>query len=308
MTETGSQPNELPEGEPEEESPEEAAPSGEAEATATEPGKAEIQEVIAQPPELLEGGDSGDPPDEELPRMTLIGHLEELRSRIIRSVIALFVAFAVCFGFAKDIYAFLEVPILNVLPEGKKLIFLRPTDVLFLYMKVAALVGVFAVSPYLLYQVWRFIAPGLYGHERRYTIPFVFCGSMFFLAGGLFAFYGAFPFAIDFLITLGEDNFEAQITGSSYFSFLLTMILGMGVMFELPIFIFALASIGVVTPRFLMRNFRWAVLLIFVVAAVITPTGDPINLAIFAIPTIFLYLVGVAAAAVVTRKRDKDRD
>ena len=281
---TGSEPHELPEGEPEEGS------------------SVEIEPVEAQPPELLDGGDGNEPP-EDLPRMTLIGHLEELRNRIFRSIAVLFVAFVVCFGFADEIYSFLEQPILKFLPPGRKLVFLSLTDPLFLYMKVSALVGLFVVSPYLLFQVWRFVAPGLYGHEKRYTIPFVFFGSFFFLAGGTFAYYIAFPFSVQFLLSMGE-NFEPTVTGSSYFSFLLTVILGMGVMFELPIVIFALSSIGVVTPRFLMRNFRWAVLIIFVVAAVITPTGDPINLAIFAIPTIFLYLLGVGAAALVTRNRE----
>jgi sec-independent protein translocase protein TatC len=235
---------------------------------------------------------------EELPRMTLIQHLEELRNRILRSLLALAVGFGVCFFFAKPIFRFLQRPILDYLPEGKKLVFLKVTDPFVLYMKVAALAGLFLVLPYVLFQVWRFIAPGLYRHEKRYSVPFIVFGSFFFLAGGVFAYYVAFPYAVQFLINVGED-FEPAITGPSYLSFLLTVILGMSLMFELPVFIFALSSIGVVSPRSLLRNFRWAVLIIVVIAAVITPTPDVFTLGVFAVPTIALYLLGVGAAALV---------
>ena len=239
---------------------------------------------------------------EELPRMTLIQHLEELRGRILRSLIALFAGFTAAFFFAKPIFRFLERPILRYLPEGKKLVFLKVTDPFVLYVKVALLAGLFLALPYVLYQVWRFIAPGLYRHEKRYSVPFIVFGTMFFLAGGVFAYYVAFPYAVQFLIQMGED-FEPAITGPSYLSFLLTVILGMALMFELPVFIFALSQIGVVSPRFLLRNFRWAVLIIVVVAAIITPTPDAVTLSVFALPTIALYLLGVAAAALVEGRR-----
>ncbi len=247
------------------------------------------------------GGDGGSDLDgdvEELPRMTLIQHLEELRGRILRSLLALAIGFSVCFFFSKPVFRFLQRPILEYLPAGKKLVFLKVTDPFVLYMKVAALGGLFLVLPYLLFQVWRFIAPGLYRKEKRYSLPFIFFGSFFFLAGGVFAYYVAFPYAVQFLINVGED-FEPAITGPSYLSFLLTVILGMALMFELPVFIFALSAIGVVSPRSLLRNFRWAVLIIVTVAAVITPTPDVFTLSVFAVPTIALYLLGVAAAALV---------
>ena len=235
-------------------------------------------------------------------------HLDELRGRILRSLIAVFVGFSVCFFFAKPIFRFLQRPILEYLPEGKKLVFLKVTDPFVLYVKVAALAGLFLVLPFILYQVWRFIAPGLYRHEKRYSVPFIVFGTIFFLAGGVFAYYVAFPYAVQFLIEMGED-FEPAITGPSYLSFLLTVILGMALMFELPVFIFALSQIGVVSPRFLLRNFRWAVLIIVVVAAIITPTPDIVTLSVFALPTIGLYLLGVGAAALVEgRRRDQSGD
>lgn len=241
---------------------------------------------------------------EDLPTMTLLDHLEELRRRLVYSLIAIVVALFAAWTFRDQIYGFLVRPILPFLPEGKKLAFLGITDPFVIYFKMSALVGIFAASPFLIYQAYAFIAPGLYRRERRYAIPFVMLGSGFFIAGGAFAYTVAFPFAVEFLLGLGTP-FEPVITVQKYFGFLMTVILGLGLMFELPMFIFLLASIGVVTPEFLLRHFRWAVLIIFIVAALVTPTPDVVNLCIFALPTIGLYLVGVAAAWVVVRGKRK---
>lgn len=233
-------------------------------------------------------------------------HLDELRHRIVRSLIAIFVGFVACWFFAEPIAEFLARPIYRVLPEGTRLTFLGVTDPFILYVKVAALAAVFLTSPFILYQVWRFVAPGLYQRERRNALPFIVAGSLFFLGGGAFAYYVAFPFAVEFLIGMGAA-FQPMITVERYFRFQLYVILGLGLMFELPIFIFLLAQMGVVTPGFLIRKFRWAVLLIFIVSAFVTPTPDVVNLLMFALPTILLYLLGVGAAALVGRKgREKD--
>lgn len=233
--------------------------------------------------------------------MSLMEHLEELRTRLLRSVIILAAAFGPCWYYVDEIFAFLQRPILKLLPPGKKLAYTGMTDPFILYFKVAALAAVFAASPFILYQFWRFIAPGLYKHERRYLLPFLFFGSVFFLAGGAFAYYVAFPLAAEFLLKIG-GAFEPVITIERYFGFQMTIILGLGLMFELPIVIFVLAAIGLVTPRFLMRNFRYAVVIIFIVAAIITPTSDVLNLCVFAVPAILLYLLGVGAAALVPKR------
>lgn len=240
----------------------------------------------------------------ELPQMSLLDHLDELRRRIVYSLAALIVAFLVCWAWVGEIYAFLERPIRPHLPEGTRLSYLGPTDPLMLYIKVALLAGLFLAAPILLYQAWRFVSPGLYRRERRWAIPFIVLGSLFFLGGGAFAYYVAFPFAIEFLLGIGGD-FQPVITIERYFRFLMTVILGLGLMFELPIVIFILSAAGLVSPRFLIRKFRWAVLLIFIVSALITPTPDVFNLLIFALPTIALYLLGVGAAALVHRPRRK---
>lgn len=253
----------------------------------------------------LDGRSLLDGEREELSSMGLLDHLEELRRRIVYALVAVFGAFLLCWTYAREIFEFLSRPVHAYLPEGGKLAFLGITDPFILYVKVAALAGVFLASPVLIYQVYAFVAPGLYRKERRWSIPFVFAGTLFFLAGGAFAFLVAFPFAIEFLLGVGEP-FEAVITVERYFSFLLTVILGLGLMFELPIVIFLFALMGVVTPGFLIRKFRWAVLLIFVVSALVTPTPDVVNLCIFAVPTIGLYLLGVGAAWLVTRNRHRD--
>lgn len=254
---------------------------------------------------------SGQPaPDarrEDLPTMTLLDHLEELRRRLLHSLIALVVGIGASWGFREQIFLFLARPIQPFLPEGRRLAFLGITDPFIVYFKMCALIGVFATSPFLIYQAYAFVAPGLYSKERRWAFPFVLSGTLFFVAGGVFAYTVAFPFAVEFLLGMGEP-FEPVITVQKYFGFLMTVILGLGLMFELPIFIFLLALIGVVTPGFLLRHFRWAVLAIFVVAALITPTPDVVNLCIFAVPTVGLYLLGIGAAWVVTRGRRKRQE
>ncbi len=227
--------------------------------------------------------------------MGILEHLDELRRRLVRALVVFMATFLACFAFAEQIYAFLARPIYRFLPEGTKLVFLGITDPFILYIKVAALAGLFLGSPLILYQIWGFVAPGLYKREKRLAVPFIFFGSLLFLGGGAFGYYIAFPFAIEFLLGVGKQ-FQPTITVTSYLSFLMTVILGLGVMFEMPTMIFLLTRLGVVTPRFLLRHFRWAVLGIFLLAAIITPTPDVVNLCIFALPTLGLYLVGVGVA------------
>lgn len=244
---------------------------------------------------------------EDLPRMSLLDHLEDLRKRITWSLLGLIVAFFPCWYYVKQLFAFLAEPldtpaVREIFPDGVKLAFLGVTDPFLLYFKVSALAALFMASPFVLYQLWAFVSPGLYRKEKLYAIPFVFFSTFFFLAGGAFGYYVAFPGALQFLLGM-SGQFQPVITIERYFGFLMTVILGLGLMFELPVVIFLLSALGVVTPGFLIRNFRWAVVLIFVAAAVITPTPDPVNMCIFAVPALLLYLLGVGAAAVVHRAR-----
>jgi len=246
------------------------------------------------------------PPTEDLTRMSLLEHLEELRKRLFWSILSLAVAFVPCWIWVREIFNFLQLPIQKIRP-GEKLVFTGLADPFLLYFKVAALGALFLAAPFILYQLWGFVAPGLYKRERLYLAPFLLFGSLFFLGGGAFAYYVAFPMAASFLLGVG-DQFQMMLTVERYFSFMLTMILGLGMMFELPIVILVLSALGVVTPGFLLRHFRWAVLIIFIVAAIITPTPDVVNLCVFAVPALLLYILGIAAAYVVTPKLRGETD
>ncbi|HSM12603.1 MAG TPA: twin-arginine translocase subunit TatC [Thermoanaerobaculia bacterium] len=255
--------------------------------------------AISSEPRRRPGASEG---EEDLPRMSLLEHLEELRRRILYALLALVVAVAACFNWAPELLRFLARPVYRFLPPGSKLAVLGVTDPFILYFKSSLLAGVFVAFPFLLWQLWRFVAPGLYKKERRWIGPFVVIGWLFFIGGGAFAYYVAFPFTVEFLLGLAGD-FEPVITADRYYGFLLTIVLGLGLMFELPIVLTLAGRIGLVTPRFLLRHFRWAVLLIVVAAALLTPTADIVNLALFAVPTIGLYLLGVLGVALVRPRR-----
>jgi sec-independent protein translocase protein TatC len=220
--------------------------------------------VSSAEPEVVGNGDEGF--EEELPRMTLLDHLDELRRRILYSIIAIFVAFLGSWYFAPEIFHWLEQPFLAAVPEGEKLAFTDLPGPFMLYIKVALLTAIFVSSPVLLIQLWMFLRPGLYKRERRKQV----------------------------------------VTISTYFSMMSKILLGLGMVFEMPMLIFFLARMGIVSAGQLLRWFRWAVLLIFVVAAIITPTPDVATQTVFAVPMILLYLLGVLVAAIFGTKRDAD--
>lgn len=238
--------------------------------------------------------------------MSLIAHLQELRKRILWSLVYIALAFFYCWDKHEWLFDILQAPIKQILPPGSKLVFMGLTDAFVLYFKVAALAACFLASPFILYQMWRFIAPGLYRRERHYVLPFIFFGTVFFLSGGIFAYKIAFPFAARFLLGMGE-KFQPMLTIDRYFGIEMGVILGLGLMFELPIVIFTVCEIGVVTPQFLLKHFRYAVIVIFILAAILTPTPDMFNMCVVATPTLGLYLLGVGAAALAQTRRRRRR-
>ena len=246
--------------------------------------------------------------DEEPPemrKMSFLDHLEELRRRIFHCLLAVAGGFVLCWTFADGIYRELARPLTGVLRELKMdehLVYTNPVAPFNLYVHLAVLAGVFVASPFILWQVWGFISPGLYRHEKRYAFPFVFLCSALFISGGAFAYAIAFPAALRFLLTFG-GQFRPMITVNEYFSLATTIILGMALVFELPILLLFLTLLRLMTPRFLLRNFRYAVLLIFILAAVITPTPDIPTMMLFAMPLIGLYLFGTGLSYVVLRMR-----
>src|SRR5664280_1044396 len=243
-------------------------------------------------------GDSG----EELSRMTILEHLEELRKRIMWSIAAVIGGFLLCWYWAEPLFAWMAVPITQFLPAGEKLAFTGLVDPFMLYMKVALLAGVFVASPVILWQFWLFVSPALYRHERSIVVPFVVLTTVFFLSGGYFGYKIAFPMVVKFLLSVGQ-GFRQVITINEYFSMASKVILGLGLVFELPVLIMVLARFGIVTAKFLLKYFRFAVLIIFIVAAIITPTPDIPTQCVFALPMIGLYLLGVLVAWIFGKNR-----
>ena len=265
-----------------------------------------------QPPPPPGGGDDGgyDGDDPGMRKMSFLDHLEELRHRLFYSLISIMVGFLVCWIFADEMYELLARPITETLIENKQdpqLVYTNPVAPFTLYVRMAFLGGIFVASPFILAQVWGFISPGLYPREKRYAVPFVVLTSGLFITGGVFAYAIAFPAALQFLVTFA-GQFRAMITVNEYFSLAMTIILGLAIVFELPILILFLTILRLMTPGFLMRNFRYAVLIIFITAAAITPTPDIPTMMLFAMPMIALYLFGVGLSYVVLRMRRRDED
>jgi sec-independent protein translocase protein TatC len=229
----------------------------------------------------------------DLPGMSLMEHLDELRKRIVRSAIFLFFGFIVAYIFHEKLYGVVQAPLDNL---HIKLNYTHPMDPLNLYLQVALIGGAILASPLILYQVWLFIAPGLYQKERRFVVPFMAATVGLFLGGASFGYFYVLPGALKILIVGFGSKFNSIITIEEYTGFFLSVILGLGISFEMPILIFFLAMFGIVSPRFLWKNIRYAILAVFLVAAIITPSPDPWTMCIYAIPMLALYLVGIGVA------------
>jgi sec-independent protein translocase protein TatC len=241
----------------------------------------------------------------ELPGMSLLEHLEELRRRIIYAIIAVAVGVSATFWYAESIYRLMERPVMEALREHhfpEKLIYTSPTEPFNVYLKIAMISGIFVASPAILYQVWMFISPGLYRHEKRYVVPFMLGTVGLFVGGGYFGYRIVYPQALSFLIGYGRD-FQPLISISEYTNLFLTVIVGLGVVFELPTIIFFLALMGVVDAKFLWSNARYSILIIFIIAAIVTPTTDILNMCIFAAPMLVLYFLSIGIALFVHPKR-----
>lgn len=230
--------------------------------------------------------------------MSLLQHLEELRRRIIYAVAAVGVCFGVGWYYADRIFAKMSVPIKQALAAHNydtQLVVTSPTDAFNLYLKIGLIAGIFLASPIILYQIWMFISPGLYRNEKKFVLPFLILSIGLFISGGVFGFKIVYPVALDFLIGYSKD-FKPMMLAHSYTDLFLTIILGLAVIFELPIVLGFAASMGVVSARFLFKHIRGAVFLCFVVAAVLTPTTDIMNMTIYAAPMVLLYILSIGIA------------
>lgn len=278
--------------------------------------------AVAAVPATAGGGGGSVPPepprteeeDEEegMLRMSFLEHLEELRSRIIRALMGIAVAFIFSLIFANDLWVIVSEPVIRSLKElgyAPQLAITKPMESFsIVWIKLPMLASIFLASPWVLYQVWAFIAPGLYKRERRWAAPFVIFSAGLFISGGVFAYFVALRFGLTFLLGIGRNiNIMPVVTITEYFDLFINVMLGCGAVFELPILVFFLTLLHIVSPAFLMRNCRYAILGIVVIAAVITPTPDIFNLMLFTVPMLALFFIGVFASYLLVLHRENRR-
>jgi sec-independent protein translocase protein TatC len=249
-----------------------------------------------------------DAPDLSSGAMSFLEHLDELRKRIVHSCLAIAVCVVLGFAFIKDIVDFILAPTRAALPPGVKLIYTQPGEAFSLYVQIALIMGIVLAAPYIMFQVWLFIAPGLYLNEKKLAIPFVFFTTLGFVLGAAFNHYISFPFMMAFFASFNTPDLAFMPKLDDVFGLYTKMLLGMGIVFQMPTVVFFLAKMKILTARFLISNLKYAVLIIFVAAAVITPTGDMMTQGIFAAPMLGLYLLSIAIAWIVGPKRLKAAD
>jgi sec-independent protein translocase protein TatC len=236
-------------------------------------------------------------------KMTFLEHLDELRKRLVVCLSAIAVGCLIAFTFVEKIYAFIMDPLTRLLPKGSTFVFTEPTEAFVLYVKMALLAGVIIAVPVILLQVWLFIAPGLYVREKKLAIPFIVLASVGFLGGAAFTHYLLFPWMWIFFASFANDKLTFYPRIEPVFGLYVKMVLAMGGVFQMPAIVYSLARMGLVTARFLLRSFRYAILIIFIAAAVITPSGDMLTQTLFAIPMIGLYLISILIAWLFGKKR-----
>ena len=237
-------------------------------------------------------------------KLPFLGHLEELRKRLIRCAIAVGIGFAVSYFFSERLFLLLISPLNAVMPEGDQLIFTNLPEMFITYIKVALIAGIMVSAPLIFYELWMFIAPGLYRREKKFVIPFVLCSSILFVGGALFGFFVVFPFGFKFFIGFSNEYVKALPSVKQYFSFSIKLLLAFGLVFELPVVIFFLTKIGLVTSEVLKRKRKYSILLMFIMAAILTPP-DVITQFMMAGPLIVLYEIGILVAKFAEQKKSE---
>lgn len=238
-------------------------------------------------------------------RLSFRDHLIELRKRLLLSAIAVVIFAAVGFFFAEDLYRFLRAPMEAALPEGSSFIVTGPIEYFVVLLKVSLAAGLLGASPWVLLQIWKFVAPGLYANERRYAAAFVFFGSIFFVSGAAFAYFVVFPAGLPFLVGLNPPDIHGMYKVGEYYSFAIRLLMAFGIAFELPVVIVLLCLLGVVSPDFFSRFRKYAIVLSFVFAALLTPP-DVITQVSMALPLYFLYEAGLLVARILSKKQYPD--
>ncbi len=265
------------------------------------------------PPPPPPSGGGGDDDDEGMLRMSFLEHLEELRTRVIRSLMGVAVAFGLSLFYSNQLWDFVCQPAVGALKalgyKEQNLVQIEPMEAFnVIWFKLPVLCAIFLAAPWILYQVWAFISPGLYRRERRWAAPFVLGGGGLFILGGIFAYFVVFRFGLTFLLSIGQGNHVvAMVSITEYFNLFVNVTLGVGLIFELPVLIFLAILLRLVTPSFLIRHSRYAILAIFIIAAIVTPTPDVFNLMLFAVPMCVLFYVGIFAGYLLVLHRENRR-
>jgi len=235
-------------------------------------------------------------------KMSFLDHLDELRRRIVYSVVALVVGIIIACFFLGDLYSFVMVPMQEALGPGTKMVFTEPTEGMMLYLKIALMAGVLIATPAIMAQVWLFVAPGLYTNEKRLAVPFVLMASIFFIAGAAFAHYVVFPVTWKFFGSFANEQVDFLPRIEPAFGLYMKLVLIFGAIFQMPTLVLFLARMGVITARFLIRHMKYAILVIFIVGAVLSPGGDPMGQVMMAVPMFILYCISIALAWIFGKK------
>lgn len=263
------------------------------------------KQTSAQDEDLERDGLQDDlPADDAGGKMSFLEHLDELRRRILYAVGSVFAGFVVAFFFIDEIFDFIMRPLQQLLPPGGTLVYTDPTEAFLLYIKIALIAGLILASPAVMLQVWLFVAPGLYSHEKKWAIPFVVMSSFFFVAGAAFSHYVVFPLTWRFFVSFTTDILAFMPRIEPAFSIYLRLLLAFGLVFQMPTLVLFLARMGVISARFLIRNFKYAVLLMVVASAVITPDGGGVSLVAMTGPMILLYGLSIGLAWLFGKKAE----
>ena len=236
-------------------------------------------------------------------KMSFLEHLDELRKRIIWALLSVFIGFALSLYFVFDIFDFVYRPMQALLPAGQKLIYTDPAEAFILHIKLALIAGLLVAAPAVFTQVWLFIAPGLYAHEKKWAIPFVAMSTFFFVLGAWFSHEVVFPITWRFFAGFSNEVLQFTPRIEPAFSLYMRLILALGITFQLPTVVLFLARLGAVTPRFLIRNFKYAVLVIIIASAVLSPDGSGVGLLAMGAPVVLLYIFSIGLAWMFGKKR-----
>ena len=247
--------------------------------------------------------DDDDAPEESGGKMSFLDHLDELRRRLMWALGAVVIGFVIAVAFYQQLFDFVMNPMQAMLPAGQKMIYTEPTEALMLYVKIAVIAGILIASPGVMTQVWLFVAPGLYSHEKKLAIPFVALSSLFFIGGAAFAHYVVFPITFTFFASFSSDEITFMPRIEPAFALYMKLVLIFGLVFQMPTVVLLLARLGLITAGFLWRNFKYAVLIIFIIGAALSPGTDPVGQIVMAGPMVLLYLLSIGFAWAFGKKR-----